>query len=172
MTLTILQAGHPILRQPAQPVREVSDPQIQQLAGDLVAVCRAAQGVGLAAPQVGVSLQMLVVASRPNPRYPEAPLMEPLVMINPEIIAQAQEPVWGWEGCLSVPQQRGLVARAPWVQVQYVTVQGDIVRQEFTGFVARIVQHEWDHLQGRLFLDRQPQQLLTETEYQARILGA
>jgi len=172
MTLTILQAGHPILRQPAQPVREVGDPQIQQLAGDLVAVCRAAQGVGLAAPQVGVSLQMLVVASRPNPRYPEAPLMEPLVMINPEIIAQAQEQVWGWEGCLSVPQQRGLVARAPWVQVQYVTVQGEVVRQEFTDFVARIVQHEWDHLQGRLFLDRQPRQLLTETEYQARILGA
>ena len=168
MTPAILQWGHPLLRQPAQPVRDVADPQVQQLARDLVDVCRAAQGVGLAAPQIGVSLQMLVVASRPNPRYPDAPLMEPLVMINPELMAQAQDRVWGWEGCLSVPQQRGLVARAPWVQVQYINLQGEVVTQEFTGFVARIVQHEWDHLQGTLFLDRQPQQVLTEAEYQAQ----
>ncbi|MCS7293727.1 MAG: peptide deformylase [Gloeomargarita sp. SKYBB_i_bin120] len=169
---TILQCGHPLLRQPAQPVTDVGHPQVQALAEDLVRVCQDARGVGLAAPQVGVPWQMIVVASRPNPRYPHAPLMEPLVMINPEIVAMDGEPVWGWEGCLSVPNQRGLVARVPWVQVRYVNVQGEEMTQEFSDFVARIVQHEYDHLQGKLFLDRQPQRLLSEAEYQAQIVNA
>ncbi|MEN9216007.1 MAG: peptide deformylase [Gloeomargarita sp. HHBFW_bins_162] len=172
MTQTLLQLGHPILHQPAQPVTDLSDPAVQRLMGDLVRICRESQGVGLAAPQVGVSLQMLVVASRPNPRYPTAPVMEPLVMVNPEIMKMAGEPVWGWEGCLSVPNRRGLVARAPWVQVRYVNAHGEVVTQEFTDFVARIVQHEYDHLLGKVFLERQPQRLLTEAEYQAQIIGS
>lgn len=171
MTQSILQLGNPTLHQPAQPVDCLADPTVQQLMGDLVRICRESNGVGLAAPQVGMSLQMLVVASRPNPRYPTAPLMAPLVMVNPEILAMAGEPVWGWEGCLSVPNRRGLVARSPWVQVQYVNVRGMVVTQEFTDFVARIVQHESDHLQGKVFLERQPQTLLTEAEYQAQMTG-
>lgn len=151
---------------------DVGVPEVQTLAQELVQICQEAKGVGLAAPQVGVPWQIMVVASRPNPRYPHAPQMEPLVMLNPEIVAMGGEPVWDWEGCLSVPNQRGLVARAPWIQVRYVNVQGETVTQEFTDFVARIVQHEYDHLQGRLFLDRQPQQLLSEAAYQAQVLNA
>ncbi|APB35111.1 peptide deformylase [Gloeomargarita lithophora Alchichica-D10] len=171
MMQTILQFGHPTLQQPAQPVANLANPTVQKLLGDLVQMCQASQGVGLAAPQIGVSLQMLVVASRPNPRYPDAPQMEPLVMINPELLAQDGEPVWGWEGCLSVPNQRGLVARSPWVRVRFVKGNGEVATQEFQDFVARIVQHEWDHLQGKVFLARQPQRLLTESEYQTQILG-
>ncbi len=171
MTHTILQLGHPTLGQLAQPVEDLSDPTVRQLMGDLVQVCQEANGVGLAAPQIGVSLQMLVVASRPNPRYPQAPLMQPLVMVNPELVAMAGEPVWDWEGCLSVPNQRGLVARSPWVRVRFVNVQGEVVTQEFEDFVARIVQHEYDHLQGTLFVERQPQRLLTEAAYQTEIIG-
>jgi len=171
MTHTILQLGHPTLHHPASPVEDLSDPTVQQIMGDLVRVCQEANGVGLAAPQIGVSLQMLVVASRPNPRYPHAPLMQPLVMVNPELVAMAGEPVWDWEGCLSVPNQRGLVARSPWVRVQYVNAQGEVVTQEFEDFVARIVQHEYDHLQGTLFVARQPQRLLSEAAYRTEILG-
>ncbi|MEN9244627.1 MAG: peptide deformylase [Gloeomargarita sp. DG02_5_bins_242] len=172
MTQSLLQIGHPVLHRPAQPVTDVRDPQVQHLMGDLVRICQESQGVGLAAPQIGVSLQMLVVASRPNPRYPHAPRMEPVVMVNPEITDMAGEPVWGWEGCLSVPNQRGLVARAPWLRVRYVNRHGEVVTQEFTDFVARIVQHEYDHLLGKVFLQRQPQRLLTEAEYQAQIIGS
>ncbi|MEN9207532.1 MAG: peptide deformylase [Gloeomargarita sp. GMQP_bins_120] len=171
-TRTILQCGHPLLHQPAQPVLAVDAAEVQALAQELVQVCLEAQGVGLAAPQIGVPWQILVVASRPNPRYPTAPTMAPLVMINPEITATAGEPVWGWEGCLSVPNRRGLVARAPWIQVRYLDLQGREMTQEFTDFVARIVQHEYDHLQGRLFLDRRPQRLLSEAEYRAQVLRA
>ncbi|MEN9218894.1 MAG: peptide deformylase, partial [Gloeomargarita sp. DG_2_bins_126] len=75
-------------------------------------------------------------------------------------------------GCLSVPNQRGLVARAPWLRVRYVNRHGEVVTQAFTDFVARIVQHEYDHLLGKVFLQRQPQRLLTEAEYQAQIIGS
>jgi len=114
---------------------------------------------------------VLIVASRPNPRYPEAPQMQPLVMVNPRLLACSSDQVLGWEGCLSVPNCRGLVARAREVEVEYYTPEGVQQRVVWQDFPARIFQHEYDHLMGRVFLQRQPRQLLTEAQYQAQILG-
>ncbi|NJL99953.1 MAG: peptide deformylase, partial [Synechococcaceae cyanobacterium SM2_3_2] len=112
----------------------------------------------------------IIVASRPNLRYPQAPQMDPLVMINPRLLAASPQQVWGWEGCLSVPDQRGLVARSRQVEVAYFTRQGYLARVEWQDFPARIFQHEYDHLLGRVFLERDPQQLLSEAEYIAQVV--
>lgn len=171
MGLRLHQIGDPILTQVAEPVAEFGTPALQSLIEEMLATLKEAQGVGLAAPQVGSPLQILIVASRPNPRYPDAPQMEPLVMINPRPLALSDEQVLGWEGCLSVPNCRGLVARAREVEVEYYTPAGSQQQVVWRDFPARIFQHEYDHLLGRLFLDRQPQQLLSEADYQARILA-
>jgi len=171
MTFRLRQLGDPILTQVAEPVTEFKTPALQDLIEGMLATLKEAQGVGLAAPQVGSLLQVLIVASRPNPRYPEAPQMQPLVMVNPRLLACSSEQVLGWEGCLSVPNCRGLVARAREVEVEYYTPEGVQQRVVWQDFPARIFQHEYDHLMGRVFLQRQPRQLLTEAEYQAQILG-
>lgn len=171
MTFCLRQLGDPILTQVAEPVTEFKTPALQDLIEGMLATLKEAQGVGLAAPQVGSLLQVLIVASRPNPRYPNAPQMQPLVMVNPRLLACSSEQVLGWEGCLSVPNCRGLVARAREVEVEYYTPEGVQQRVVWQDFPARIFQHEYDHLMGRVFLQRQPRQLLTEAEYQAQILG-
>jgi len=171
MTFRLRQLGDPILTQVAEPVTEFKTPALQDLIEGMLATLKEAQGVGLAAPQVGSLLQVLIVASRPNPRYPEAPQMQPLVMVNPRLLACSPEQVLGWEGCLSVPNCRGLVARAREVEVEYYTPEGVQQRVVWQDFPARIFQHEYDHLMGRVFLQRQPRQLLTEAQYQAQILG-
>ena len=111
-------------------------------------------GVGIAAPQVYVSKRVIIVASRPNLRYPDAPEMDAVVMVNPEILQQSEACVLGEEGCLSVPDQRGAVARAEQIRVRYSTLDGESLETEFSGFPARIVQHEIDHLNGILFTER------------------
>ncbi|MFS8797865.1 peptide deformylase [Synechococcus sp. R55.6] len=171
MTFRLRQLGDPILTQVAEPVTEFKTPALQDLIEGMLATLKEAQGVGLAAPQVGSLLQVLIVASRPNPRYPEAPQMQPLVMVNPRLLACSSDQVLGWEGCLSVPNCRGLVARAREVEVEYYTPEGVQQRVVWQDFPARIFQHEYDHLMGRVFLQRQPRQLLTEAQYQAQILG-
>lgn len=171
MTFRLRQLGDPILTQVAKPVTEFKTLALQDLIEGMLATLKEAQGVGLAAPQVGSLLQVLIVASRPNPRYPEAPQMQPLVMVNPRLLACSSEQVLGWEGCLSVPNCRGLVARAREVEVEYYTPEGVQQRVVWQDFPARIFQHEYDHLMGRVFLQRQPRQLLTEAQYQAQILG-
>lgn len=171
MTFRLRQLGDPILTQVAEPVAEFGTPALQDLIEGMLATLKEAQGVGLAAPQVGSLLQVLIVASRPNPRYPEAPQMQPLVMVNPRLLACSSDQVLGWEGCLSVPNCRGLVARAREVEVEYYTPEGVQQRVVWQDFPARIFQHEYDHLMGRVFLQRQPRQLLTEAQYQAQILG-
>jgi peptide deformylase len=171
MTFRLRQLGDPILTQVAEPVTEFKTPALQDLIEGMLATLKEAQGVGLAAPQVGSLLQVLIVASRPNPRYPNAPQMQPLVMVNPRLLACSSEQVLGWEGCLSVPNCRGLVARAREVEVEYYTPEGVQQRVVWQDFPARIFQHEYDHLMGRVFLQRQPRQLLTEAQYQAQILG-
>jgi peptide deformylase len=167
MIRQISEIGSPILRQTAGTIGTISDPQIDALIDDLIATAIAANGVGIAAPQVSSSLRLFIVASRPSPRYPSAPSMEPTAMINPRILDRSGELVSGWEGCLSVPGLRGLVMRDREVEVEYFTKQGDLVRQLLTGFVARIFQHELDHLDGILFPDRviAPTDLITEAEY-------
>jgi peptide deformylase len=165
--LEIVQLGNPILWQPACPVADATNPAIQNLIDSLVATAAAANGVGIAAPQVGQSYRLFVVASRPNSRYPQAPVMEPTAMINPQIIAHSPEKVKDWEGCLSIPGLRGLVPRYRAIMVEYTDRNGQLQRQELTDFVARIFQHELDHLDGILFLDRleTTRDLITEKNY-------
>ena len=111
-------------------------------------------GVGIAAPQVYVSKRVIIVASRPNLRYPDAPEMDAVVMVNPEILEKSEQTILGEEGCLSVLNERGQVTRAEMVRVRYFTLEGEKIEMEFHGFLARIVQHEIDHLDGILFVER------------------
>lgn len=166
--LEIAQLGNPILRQVARPVENISAPSIQKLINSLMSTVSIANGVGIAAPQVSESYRLFIVASRPNSRYPNAPLMKPLVIINPKITGHSEEMVKGWEGCLSIPGIRGLVPRYRTIEVEYLSVDGTLHRQEFTDFVARIFQHELDHLDGIVFVDRLETTLdmFTEQEYQ------
>jgi peptide deformylase len=171
--LPIIQLGDPILRQKATLVENVSDERIQKLIDDLTATVAQANGVGIAAPQVAESCRLFIVASRPNPRYPNAPSMEPTAMINPKIIAHSTEIVKGWEGCLSIPGIRGLVPRSQAIEVEYTDRNGKLQKQEFSDFVARIFQHEYDHLDGIVFLDKLESTLdiVTEQEYQKRVIN-
>ena len=170
--LEIAQLGNPILRRVAQPVENFADKAIEQLIDSLIATAASANGVGIAAPQVSQSYRLFIVASRPNPRYPKAPLMEPTAMINPRIVAYSPEIVKDWEGCLSIPGIRGLVPRYQAIEVEYTNRNGQVQRQELADFVARILQHELDHLDGIVFVDRleSTQDLFTEQEYQ-RLIG-
>ena len=126
-----------------------------------------AKGVGIAAPQVFDSRRLIVVSSHPNARYPNAPNMAPTVMINPVIISSSSEKELGWEGCLSVPGRRGEVCRHTWIELAYADRVGVRSQAQFDGFVARIIQHEVDHLDGITFLDRvaSESKILTEEEY-------
>lgn len=171
-SLPIAQLGNPILRKQAQLVDNVRDERLQQLIDALLVTASASNGVGIAAPQVSESYRLFIVASRPNARYPNAPLMEPTAMINPQIIAHSSHTIKGWEGCLSVPGIRGLVPRYQAIEVEYTTRDGQLHRQELTDFVARIFQHEYDHLNGIVFLDRveSTQDLMSEQEYQQQIV--
>lgn len=165
--LQIAQLGHPILSKIASPVENISNPTIQNLIDALIHTAQTANGVGIAAPQVVQSYRLFIVASRPNPRYPDAPLMEPTAMINPQIVDVSSEKIKGWEGCLSVPGLRGLVPRYQTIKVEYQDRNGNLHEQIFSDFVARIIQHELDHLDGIVFLDRlDTQDLYTEQEYE------
>ena len=165
--LQILEIGSPILRQNSATITNTTDPQLDALIVDLIATADAANGVGIAAPQVASSVRLFIVASRPSPRYPQAPTMAPMAMINPQIIERSGDLVAGWEGCLSVPGTRGLVMRDRAISVRYLTRYGELVQQELTDFIARIFQHELDHLDGILFPDRvsTSTDLITEAEY-------
>ena len=167
-TTTIIKLGNPVLRQQSQVIENINDPTIQQLLDELLTTVITANGVGIAAPQIAQSYRLFIVASRPNARYPHAPEMQPTAMINPRIIAHSQEIVKGWEGCLSVPGIRGLVPRYQRINVEYYDRFGNLQQQELTDFVARIFQHEYDHLEGLVFLDRveNSQDLICEEEYQ------
>lgn len=166
--LEILQLGNAKLRDTARAIASPDDPALQALIDGLLVTLRASNGVGIAAPQVGQPICLVIVASRPNPRYPYAPEMEPLPMLNPRLLSHSDETVKGWEGCLSVPGIRGLVPRYREIEIEYGDRYGNLHRQVFTDFVARIVQHEVDHLNGQVFIDRveTTRDLLTEQEYQ------
>ncbi len=173
-SLQVMELGHPVLRKTARPIEEAQRIFLQPLMDQLIQTAQQANGVGIAAPQVGTSERLFIVASRPTPRYPHAPVMAPTVMINPQIISHSEERVKDWEGCLSVPGVRGLVPRYQAIAVEYIDRDGQPQQQELTDFVARIFQHELDHLDGILFIDRveSTEDLISEQEYQERIVGA
>jgi peptide deformylase len=171
-SLSIIQLGDRILRQKAAWVENVHDARIQKLIDDLITTAAQANGVGIAAPQVAESVRLFIVASRPNARYPNAPEMQPTAMINPKIVAHSTEVSKDWEGCLSVPDIRGLVPRYQAIAIEYTDRNGKLQKQELTNFVARIFQHEYDHLNGVVFVDRLESHLdrITEEEYQKNVL--
>ena len=170
----IAQLGHPVLRVPTVEVIVPVPDKIRTLAEDMLATLLESNGVGIAAPQVYESHSLFIVASRPNPRYPDAPSMEPEVMVNPAIVERSSDLVAGWEGCLSIPGLRGLVPRSRVVRVCYQTLDGSTIDREFNDFVARVIQHEDDHLRGLVFLDRlaSPRDVATEHEYLDRFASA
>ncbi|MDA0738629.1 MAG: peptide deformylase [Nitrospirae bacterium] len=157
--LKIARLGHPNIRSGADAVlvEQLQLPAIQHFIDDMIATMRDAHGVGIAAPQVHVSQQIIAIEVSPeNPRYPhqaEVPLM---VLVNPKIVEHGEDSDQGWEGCLSVPDLRGLVPRWARVSVKGLDRHGQKVRFDAEGFHARVVQHEIDHLNGQVFLDRLP----------------
>jgi peptide deformylase len=171
ITPAIAQAGAPILRSQAQLVAQISDPKIVELIDCLTKTAIAHQGVGIAAPQIFQPYRVIIIASHPSDRYPNAPTMTPTAMINPRLLAHSEEVVKDWEGCLSVPNTRGLVPRYQQIEVEYTTSSGEVKQEVMTDFVARIFQHELDHLEGILFSDRitEPTDLYTEEEYRQLI---
>ncbi len=170
--LKIAELGDPVLRSPNAQIQNIEDPAVQALIDSLLKTVKKSNGLGIAAPQVSESLKLFIVASRPNLRYLNAPTMEPTAMINPQILAYSDETVKDWEGCLSVPGMRGLVARSQEIEVLYTDRHGEQHQKVFTDFVARIIQHEHDHINGKVFLDRVEStlDLMSEAEHHSRIV--
>ena len=170
-TNPIAQLGHPVLRTPALPVEDVHSNDIKNLIAQMMETVKSAGGVGIAAPQIYHSKQIFIMCSKPNKRYPNAPDMEPTAIINPKILSASKEQVKDWEGCLSVPSMRGWVPRHQSITVSYSDIKGENHQAELTGFLARIFQHELDHLQGLTFIDRldNTQDLICEQEWQKRM---
>jgi len=149
---TILKMGDPRLLRVAQPVKQFDTPELHQLVVDLQDTMTAANGAGLAAPQIGVDLQVVIFGSGlPNPRYPTAPVVPRTVLINPVITPLGDEEEEDWEGCLSVPGMRGVVPRWRRIRYQGFDERGQTIDREAEGFHARVVQHECDHLWGKLY---------------------
>jgi peptide deformylase len=148
----ILRMGDPRLLRLAQPVQAFGTPELRALVSDMQDTMAAANGAGLAAPQIGVDLQVVIFGSdAANPRYPDAPPVPRTVLVNPIITPLGNEEEDGWEGCLSVPGLRAVVPR--WRRIRYTGYdeQGNRIDREAEGFHARVVQHECDHLVGKLY---------------------
>ena len=147
----ILKMGNPQLLEQAEKVRDIQSPEIQTLIGDMFDTMADANGAGLAAPQIGVSLRIVIFGVAANARYPEAEPVPSTVLINPEIELLGTELEAGWEGCLSIPGMRGLVPRHNHIRYRGLDEEGKHLEREAHGFHARVVQHECDHLDGILY---------------------
>ena len=150
----ILRMGHPLLRRVAREVTEFDSVELDQLLGDMFDTMRAAQGVGLAAPQIGVSHRVVIFGLEQNERYPEAEAVPWTILINPVIEPVGEATQQGWEGCLSVPGMRGLVRRHSCIRYRGYDETGRPIEREANGFHAVVVQHECDHLDGILYPQR------------------
>ncbi len=147
----VLKMGHPILRQVAAPVERFGTRELAALIEDMDDTMRARNGAGLAAPQIGVSLRVVIFEVRGNPRYPEAEDVPYTVLINPEMAPLDDDMEDGWEGCISVPGLRGKVPRYRKLRYRGFDVAGRALDRTVEGFHARVVQHEVDHLDGVLY---------------------
>lgn len=154
--LKVAQMGHPILRKIAKKVspKEIKESHIQKLIDDMIETMREYDGVGLAAPQVHESLQIAVMEINDNPRYPGEDSVPVTVFINPVITPLTEEKMEIWEGCLSVPGMRGLVARPSKIRLQALDRKGKEIDKVYEGFPAIAIQHETDHLFGTLYVDK------------------
>jgi peptide deformylase len=147
----VLKMGDPRLLEPARPVTDFASIELAQLITDMHDTMRALNGAGLAAPQIGVGLRVVIFGVDVNPRYPEAESVPLTVLINPVLTPLSGEMEEGWEGCLSVPGMRGLVPRHVALRYQGFDAAGQPIDRSVSGFHARVVQHEVDHLHGILY---------------------
>ncbi|WP_031433314.1 peptide deformylase [Methylomarinum vadi] len=163
----IVQLGDPLLRRPSETVSDFNTLSLQQIIADMQTTLAASNGVGIAAPQIGESVRIVIVASRPNARYPKAPQMEPVVMINPVYEVADPQRIKDWEGCLSIPGIRAQVPRYRAVRATYQNEAGQANTLLLNDFVARVFQHEYDHLKGMVYLDRveDNRDIIAESEY-------
>ncbi|KAB2901828.1 MAG: peptide deformylase [Dokdonella sp.] len=151
MIREILRMGDPRLLRVARPVQAFGTPELAALIDDLFDTMHAAGGVGLAAPQVGVDLQLVIFGFERSERYPDAPAVPRTILLNPQVTPLSDQREEGWEGCLSVPGLRGVVERATHIRYRGVDPAGMPIEREASGFHARVVQHECDHLLGVLY---------------------
>jgi len=167
----IVQLGAEVLRRQANLIDDFNADEFLQLVGTMHAMMLESNGVGIAAPQLGISSQIAIIASRPTKRYPQAPEMPPVVMVNPTCEVIDAEMIKDWEGCLSVPGIRALVPRYRSVGVRYQDTQGLERQITLQDFPARVFQHEFDHLQGMVYLDRveNNRDIISETEFFKRL---
>lgn len=147
----VLKMGDPRLLAPARPVEDFASIDLAQLIVDMHDTMRSLNGAGLAAPQIGVGLQVVIFEVSANPRYPDAESVPFTVLINPLLTPLSDELEEGWEGCLSVPGMRGLVPRHTALRYQGFDATGRPIDRSVSGFHARVVQHEVDHLHGILY---------------------
>jgi peptide deformylase len=154
--LKVARLGHPVLRKPTAPVslREIQSPGFQKLIDDMIETMKEYDGVGLAGDQVHESKQIAVLEVAENPRYPDKPKVPLTVLINPKISPLTDEMEEDWEGCLSIPELRGRVPRYKTIRVQAWDRNGKELEFVAADFHARVIQHEWDHLNGKVYLDR------------------
>jgi peptide deformylase len=155
--LKIARLGHPVLRQVAAPVAvdEISTPGFQKFIDDMIETMRESDGVGLAAPQVYEPKRLVLIEVKgPHPRYPGQADVPLAVLINPQVVSRSEEKEEDWEGCLSIPDLRGKVPRWSLLQVQALDRNGQPITMQASGFFARVIQHELDHLDGVMFIER------------------
>ncbi|MGR8929669.1 MAG: peptide deformylase [Gammaproteobacteria bacterium] len=167
----IAQLGAEVLRIEARPVDDFTAREFHELVESLHNAMLESNGVGIAAPQLGMSYRLIIVASRPTSRYPSAPEMAPLLMVNPSYTVTDATLVKDWEGCLSIPGIRALVPRYRSVQVSYQDQEGRNRQIVLHDFPARVFQHEYDHLQGLVYLDRvkDNRDIISESEFLKRM---
>jgi len=147
----VLKMGDPLLYRKAEPVKEFNTPELDALIADMYETMEALNGAGLAAPQIGVSQRVVIFSVEANPRYPDVELVPSTVLINPTLTPLSEEMEDGWEGCLSVPGLRGIVSRYQKLRYTGFDQHGNPIDRTVSGFHARVVQHECDHLDGILY---------------------
>lgn len=166
--LKIVQLGDKMLRTKAKAVsmRDLKTLKFQNFIDDLIKTCDLSSGVGIAAPQVNHGIRLFILWSRTTKKRKGIPVLGPIAIINPKIISSSKKMVKGYEGCLSIPGIRGIVPRHDSVDVEFITRDGEKLQMTLEKFPARIFQHEFDHLNGIVFLDRvDTKTLVTEAEY-------
>ena len=154
--LKVARLGHPVLRKITHPLsrNEIRAAATQHLIDDMIETMKEYDGVGLAADQVHQSRQIAVLEVADNPRYPQKPAVPLTILVNPRITPLTEEMEEDWEGCLSIPDLRGRVPRFKSIEVEALDREGGALRFVASGFHARVIQHEWDHLNGKVYLDR------------------